>query len=213
MLKTPRLYHFGDFSLDLDPPTLRKGLEVIKLPQRQMEILCLLIAAGGSPVPKKDFFDHVWRGSFVEEGNLTQTVFLLRRTLGKLPDGGEYIETLQRKGYRLAPAALLSHCRDSATRRQVVTVQTRVLPLQASVSRDSFPELAPAVSLQTLRERLASKLETRWEPVLWIGIGMLVSLFLLLITAISLDYVRSTSGVYTAEDAADTPLVVSVLTL
>lgn len=55
---------------------------------------------------KDVFFKKVWHGAFVEEGNLTQTIFLLRKALGKLPDGGDYIETLSGYGYRLSPAAL-----------------------------------------------------------------------------------------------------------
>jgi DNA-binding winged helix-turn-helix (wHTH) protein len=201
MLKSPRLYHFGDFSLELDPPTLRRGFELLKLPQRQMEILCLLIAAGGNPVPKKDFFDHIWRDSFVEEGNLTQTIFLLRRTLGKLPDGGDYIETLPRRGYRLAPAAGLcqnsdlqprsanpaTRRKDHSSQRPAVSVQTRVVPLQSASPRKPTPP--PTEPPPTLRQRLTSHLEARWQPLFWIGVGMAITLVTILAALFSLGYV------------------------
>jgi DNA-binding winged helix-turn-helix (wHTH) protein len=35
--------------------------------------------------------ESVWPDSFVEEGNLTQNIFLLRRVLGKTAEGEEYI--------------------------------------------------------------------------------------------------------------------------
>lgn len=45
--------------------------------------------------------DGVWPGTFVEESNLTQNIFLLRKSLGQTADGDEYIETLSKRGYRL----------------------------------------------------------------------------------------------------------------
>ena len=45
--------------------------------------------------------DAVWPGTYVEESNLAQNVFLLRKKLGQAPDGGEYIETLSKRGYRM----------------------------------------------------------------------------------------------------------------
>jgi len=206
MLKSQRLYHFGDFSLELDPPTLRRGLEVIKLPHRQMEILCLLIAAGGNPVAKRVFFEKIWPDSFVEEGNLTQTVFLLRRTLGKLPDGGEYIETLPRMGYRLAPAAGLSRHTDRDGRKPTITVQTKAVPLDADPPPPSSTE-KPAP--QTMRDRLSAKLETRWEPVFWIGVGVLVSLFVFLVALISLAYANANGIVRAGIRSSVAPQVIS----
>ena len=44
----------------------------------------------------------VWPNCFVEEGNLTQTISILRKSLGETPDGGQYIETIPTRGYRFA---------------------------------------------------------------------------------------------------------------
>src|SRR5438045_8820104 len=44
----------------------------------------------------------VWRDSFVEESNLTQTVFMLRKALGE-SSNQRYILTVQGRGYRFAP--------------------------------------------------------------------------------------------------------------
>ncbi len=96
------VYRFGGCTLALPSHVLKRGDEVLNLPCRQRETLALIVCAGGRPVAKQAFLDSVWKGAYVEEANLTQTVFLLRRALGKLPGGGEYIETLPRFGYRLA---------------------------------------------------------------------------------------------------------------
>lgn len=195
MLKNQRLHHFGDFSLELDPPTLRRGLEILKLPHRQMEILCLLIAAQGGPVPKAAFFDQVWSGSFVEEGNLTQTVFLLRRALGKLPDGGEYIETLPRLGYRIAPIALSMTSRESGIRPTTLAPRTE----QPHMHPRQEPEAARLSSSVALKDFMPAVLQSHWEPVFWIGIGMLVSLFAVLVALVSVAYVKKVAPVPHAE--------------
>ena len=100
-----KIERFGEYTFEYRPLGLKKGIEVVNLTLRQLETLRLLVSKRGEPVAKAIFFEQVWHGDYVEDGNLTQTIFLLRKALGKLPDGGEYIETLPRIGYRLAPAA------------------------------------------------------------------------------------------------------------
>lgn len=43
---------------------------------------------------------EVWPDEFVEEGNLAQHVFILRRALGETTGSPKYIETVPRRGYR-----------------------------------------------------------------------------------------------------------------
>ena len=43
---------------------------------------------------------RVWPNTFVEEGNLTQNVSLLRKALGESSNGIQFIETVPRRGYR-----------------------------------------------------------------------------------------------------------------
>src|SRR5258708_19682254 len=44
--------------------------------------------------------NRIWPNSFVEEANLTVNISALRKVLGDRPDGGEYIETVPKHGYR-----------------------------------------------------------------------------------------------------------------
>jgi DNA-binding winged helix-turn-helix (wHTH) protein len=44
----------------------------------------------------------IWPDSFVEEGNLSQNVFLLRKALGESPSEHRYIVTIPGRGYRFA---------------------------------------------------------------------------------------------------------------
>ena len=44
----------------------------------------------------------IWPDTFVEQANLAVTISLVRKALGPRPDGGQYIETMTRRGYRFA---------------------------------------------------------------------------------------------------------------
>lgn len=95
----PRTIMFGGFVVDRERRTLRRGDELLVLPPRVLDTLLFLLDNAGEVLSKSEIIDAVWAETFVEEGNLTQNVYLLRRKLGKAPDGREWIETVPRRGY------------------------------------------------------------------------------------------------------------------
>ncbi len=104
-----RGYTFGDFSIVADEKILRRDGEIVSLPAKIFEILNLLVEARGAVVSKETIMQAVWPDSFVEESNLTQSIYALRRTLGRNAEGNNFIETLPKRGYRLAvPVAVIA---------------------------------------------------------------------------------------------------------
>ncbi len=101
---------FGQYAISSNPPEVRQGGRLVRLSPKQFGALALLVKAQGRTIRKDTFFRRVWLGRMVEESNLSQTVFLIRRALGKLPDGTDYIETIPGQGYRLAAGALPASC-------------------------------------------------------------------------------------------------------
>ncbi|CAN5609152.1 hypothetical protein BH10ACI3_BH10ACI3_24400 [soil metagenome] len=97
-----RFYEFGDFRIDAAKRLLRRNGELIMLPPRVFDTLFLLVSTHGELLTKREMLDEIWKDAFVEEGNLTQNIYLLRKMLGKMQDGREWIETLPRKGYAFA---------------------------------------------------------------------------------------------------------------
>ena len=95
------LYAFGDFCLDAKNRLLRQGEKSIALTPKAFEVLLLLIQQSGQVVSKDELMRTIWPDSFVEESNLTQTVFMLRKALGETPEQ-RYILTSQGRGYRFA---------------------------------------------------------------------------------------------------------------
>lgn len=98
------LYEFSGFRLDTRERTLRRDGRIVPLQPKTLDVLCVLVTRAGQVVTKKELMEAVWADSFVEESNLTQSVYTLRRTLGE-----QLIETLPRRGYRFAaPVAAIT---------------------------------------------------------------------------------------------------------
>jgi DNA-binding winged helix-turn-helix (wHTH) protein len=87
------IYEFGPYVLDSAQMLLRRGGSVVLLQPRALETLLVLVRQRGEVISKQELMEGVWPDSFVEEGNLTQNIFVLRRELGKTAEGEDYIQT------------------------------------------------------------------------------------------------------------------------
>ena len=93
-------YEFGRFRLITGERVLLREGELVPLTPKVFDILVTLVENGGQVVAKDDLMKRVWPNTFVEEGNLTQNISLLRKALGESPGGVQFIETVPRRGYR-----------------------------------------------------------------------------------------------------------------
>ena len=93
-------YEFGRFRLKTAERILLREGEPVPLTPKVFDILVTLVEHGGQVVAKDDLMKRVWPNTFVEEGNLTQNISLLRKALGETPGGVQFIETVPRRGYR-----------------------------------------------------------------------------------------------------------------
>jgi TolB-like protein/DNA-binding winged helix-turn-helix (wHTH) protein/Flp pilus assembly protein TadD len=96
------LYAFGDFRVDPQNRVLMRAEEPVALTPKGFDVLLVLVRSGGRIVSKEELMQAVWPDSFVEESNLTQTVFMLRKALGETAKQ-KYILTVQGRGYRFGP--------------------------------------------------------------------------------------------------------------
>lgn len=92
-------YKFYDFCLDVKNQELLKNGHPIQLPPKAFQLLLLLVQRAGQLVKRDDIFNQLWENSFVDDANLTQNIYLLRKVLGKAPDGQSYIKTVPKQGY------------------------------------------------------------------------------------------------------------------
>lgn len=92
-------YDFDNFRLDVERQKLLKNGEPVLLTHKAFQTLQILVQNYGQTVKKEDIYNELWTDSFVEDANLTQYIYLLRKTLDKNSEGASYIETVARRGY------------------------------------------------------------------------------------------------------------------
>jgi DNA-binding winged helix-turn-helix (wHTH) protein/TolB-like protein len=93
-------YEFGRFRLKTAERILLREGELVPLTPKVFDILITLVENRGQVVAKDDLMKRVWPSTYVEEGNLTQNISLLRKALGETAGGVQFIETVPRRGYR-----------------------------------------------------------------------------------------------------------------
>jgi TolB-like protein len=93
-------YEFGPYQLNVNTRQLKRSGETISLNPKAADILVLLITRAGQLVEKDELLKEIWPDTFVEEANLSQNIFYLRKALGDERAGPKYIETVTRRGYR-----------------------------------------------------------------------------------------------------------------
>jgi len=109
-LVVSHLYRFGPFDLDESQRTLRRDDKKIALPPKAFDLLLYLVKNPLRLITKEELLQAVWPDSFVEEGNLSQNIFLLRKALLSKQKDFRYIVTLPGRGYQFASAVeLIEH--------------------------------------------------------------------------------------------------------
>jgi DNA-binding winged helix-turn-helix (wHTH) protein len=99
------LYKLGEYEIDVKRRQIRRDGNVIPLPAKPFEVLLLLISRPGV-VTKEELMQAIWPDAIVEESNLTQSIFLLRKALSDTASASRYIITLPGIGYQLGVAPI-----------------------------------------------------------------------------------------------------------
>ena len=93
-----RVFEFGSFRLDTKQGVLLRDGRRVNLIPKAVALLAELVVEAGSVVTKDELLQRVWSDSFVQEGNLSKLVFLLRQELAR-GSGAGTIETISKRGY------------------------------------------------------------------------------------------------------------------
>ena len=103
-METKVIYTFDPYRFEREARILLRDGKIISLTPKVSELLLVLVERSGQVVTKDELIQLVWPDTFVEESNLTSNISILRKQLGVHPDGGEYIETIPKRGYRFVAA-------------------------------------------------------------------------------------------------------------
>jgi DNA-binding winged helix-turn-helix (wHTH) protein/TolB-like protein/Tfp pilus assembly protein PilF len=139
-------YEFGRFRLKTAERILLREGELVPLTPKVFDILVTLVEHGGQVVAKDDLMKKVWPNTFVEEGNLTQNISLLRKALGETPGGVQFIETVPRRGYRFVADTNHSWADETSTPERPVD-PTPVVSIPNTTSQSATRKQTPLFAL------------------------------------------------------------------
>ena len=142
-LRDAAAYAFGDFRLDLRTRRLLRGNEAMPITVKTFDTLAVLVERAGQIVDKEELMRRVWTDAIVEESNLSQQIFTLRRMLGEEPKDHRYIQTVPRRGYRfVAEVTPIGSTLESAPVAAPVLRLSLVLPSDRPLAIGACPPIA-----------------------------------------------------------------------
>jgi DNA-binding winged helix-turn-helix (wHTH) protein/Flp pilus assembly protein TadD len=97
------IYEFGPFQLNPAEHLLLCNGQPVPVTAKAFQTLLVLVRNRGHLVDKSQIINAVWGETFVEEGNLSVTISMLRKVLGDDRSNNKYIETVSKQGYRFLP--------------------------------------------------------------------------------------------------------------
>src|ERR1700733_12754630 len=118
------------------------------LQPKAFETLLVLVRHSETVVLKDDLMKSVWPDTFVEESNLAQNIFVLRKTLAESAGDRRYIVTVPGRGYRFRE-------------------KVRLVPEQQDFVVESHSITRVVVDKQT-----DEKASSGWRP--WVGVAAIV---------------------------------------
>ena len=117
---TKHVFEFGPFQLDVLNHTLMHNHELVPLGPKVIDTLLILVQHPGQIVAKDELMKQLWPNEVVEENNLAQNVYVLRKALGEDPLRDSYIKTYPKQGYRfVAPVRELKEEEEGGKEREI----------------------------------------------------------------------------------------------
>jgi len=149
-------YAFGPFRLEPEGQRLLRGGEEVALKPKVFDLLVLLVENRGRLLTKEALLEALWPRQVVEESNITQSIYELRKALA---DGGDatYVETVPRRGYRFSAEVteLGPEATGDAAAGSIRTIAVLPFVPLAGSERDESLELGLADTLIAALSRIA----------------------------------------------------------
>jgi TolB-like protein len=95
-------FAFGPFILDMQRGKLIREGQPIGVSSKGLRLLEALLGSPGRVLTKTELMRAAWGDTAIEESNLSVQIAALRKQLGPTGDGGNWITTIPRVGYRFA---------------------------------------------------------------------------------------------------------------
>ncbi len=179
-----RFYEFGPFRVDTVNHVLQRDGETIPLKPKVFDTLLVLVENRTRVLDKDELMSRLWPDTIVEESNLTQNVYLLRKVFGEEAEADDYIETMPKRGYRFV--ASVNEVEPASTDLIVEEHSRSRLVIEHEDQADLALKFA-AEAEQAIQERALTA--GRWEKQAWwwqmgaiiigvciLGLGLVIAL-------------------------------------
>ena len=173
------LYEFGPFTLDPQRRVLLSGSEPVALTPKAVETLLVLVENRDRVVSKDELMKLLWPDSFVEESNLSQNIFLLRKALGDSTQERRYILTVPGRGYQFTGTVREVGQNGADQQAQVEAPNERVVPMPGGGDMGiAYSAENPQAAVPFIRKKVVS---TRLAFLLGVGaVAAIVTIVLLI---------------------------------
>lgn len=121
-------FEFDRFRIDVRRRVLLKEGQPVVLTRKAFATLLVLVRNAGRTVEKQELLAELWPDSFVEESNISQYIYVLRRALATGHDKYEFIETIPKRGYKFTARVRVTH----ATEQSAAVMKTGALRCDAA---------------------------------------------------------------------------------
>jgi DNA-binding winged helix-turn-helix (wHTH) protein len=133
--------------------------ELIPLQRKAFDLLLYLLDRRDQVVTKETLMGALWSNLIVEESNVTQQIFLLRRALSKHASGTKIIETVPGRGYRFVPTLDYPH---QETAPSGILLHAHTSRVTMTISEEAEDESSSAMVVQPV----PPPSERRWSRLL-----------------------------------------------
>ena len=149
-------YTFGPYLLDVPSRALLRDGESLALTSKVFDTLLALVRNRDRVVSKEELLQQVWPDAFVSEDSLTQSVSVLRRTLGDRSGQPQFIATVPRRGYRFVAAAepVVTSDEPMETRPAIVDTPAETIAIQQEERSRRLPPVT--ISRRPFQRRWAA---------------------------------------------------------
>jgi DNA-binding winged helix-turn-helix (wHTH) protein/TolB-like protein len=126
-------FEFGPWTVLPERDLIRDGDQERHIEPMVMNVFVVLASHGGGVVTRKQLIDAVWDGRPQTDEVITRCISALRRSLGDDAKTPQYIETLQKRGYRVMMRVRLPDATEPEKPRRFAVRPPHLLILAAAV--------------------------------------------------------------------------------
>jgi DNA-binding winged helix-turn-helix (wHTH) protein/tetratricopeptide (TPR) repeat protein len=169
------LITFDGYEIDRDRWQLSWRAEPLQLNRKTFDLLLYLADHADRVVGKDELLRALWPGSFVEESNLTQHIFLLRKALSRHTSGTKIIETVPGRGYRFT--APITTAAPQAPDRMVISASETItrITLEEEEEEEGEADTAESALASGAQRELQAALPLGRHPYRILGAFLLLA--------------------------------------